>query len=249
MAAKRPAEDKADGPRKRQRSNYSATLTILVGPEETSFTVHQDRLCSTSEFFKKACTGEWLESKERVIRLADVDATIFQIYVEGLYFPSSDLKEMLTDHPVDGVKEPVNLRGCKQRHVETTLQVCDLWALGDYLQDYAIQNKAMNLLEGAVGWKSFGSVRIMTWLAAHTTSTSRLAKYLRSSFVEVLLESTTVDVDAVLTAFKDGEHKLPADVLVDLLKEVLSPTHDVPVCATYRVHPEGTETCAQPGAK
>ncbi|KAK4950312.1 hypothetical protein LTR10_011293 [Elasticomyces elasticus] len=247
MAVKRAAGGSMDRPRKRQRSNYGATLTILVGPEETSFTVHQDRLCSTSEYFKKACTGEWLESKERVLRLADVDATIFQIYVEGLYFPSSELKEMLTDTSSDGVKEPLSLRACRQSNVETTFQVCGLWALADYLQDYAIQNKAIDLLENGVSRTSFGSVRIVTWLSAHTTSTSRLAKYLRSSFVEVLVD--TKNTDAVLTALKDGEHKLPADVLIDLLKEVLSPTNDVPFCATYHVHPEGTETCAQAGDK
>ncbi|KAK4894758.1 hypothetical protein LTR27_007146 [Elasticomyces elasticus] len=249
MAAKRPAEDIADGARKRSRSDYNATLTVLVGAEETSFTVHQDHICRASDFFKKACSGDWLESKERTVRLADVDAAMFQIYVEGLYFPSNDLKEMLAEtlSSPDDETEPLCVTTCKRRDVDSILQLCSLWALGDYLQDYRIQNKVMDILHQSVIFVAFGSVRIMTWVSAHTTAASLLANYLRATFVELLKESKRTP--AILDELKQGENKLPADVLVDLLKEMLSSTYHLSLCATYRVHPEGTETCAQLRAK
>ncbi|KAK5717189.1 hypothetical protein LTR15_009078 [Elasticomyces elasticus] len=223
-------------------TDYSVTFTILVGGEETPFTIHQDYLCRASDFFKKACTGDWVESKERTIRLAHVDAAIFQIYVEVLYYPSIDLYEALALSSRDPLGQLL-FDAREHRQVNIVLQLCGLWVLGDYLQDYAIRNKVMDTLYARVPFETFGSVRIMAWLSAHTTTTSPPARLLRALFAAQLKKSTEPHV--VLSELRTGANKLPADALVDLLGEVLTPTSWLSFCETHHVHPEGTKKCAQ----
>ncbi|KAK5712526.1 hypothetical protein LTR17_017973 [Elasticomyces elasticus] len=239
MAAKRPAEDSVDSPRKRLRTNYSATFTILVGVEESSFTVHEDHLCRSSEYFKKACTGEWVESKERTIRLAHVDAATFQIHVEALYYPDIDLYEALALSSGDPGGQLL-FDASEHRQVGIVLQLCSLWALGGYLQDYKIQNEVMDILYQRVACGIFGSTRLITWMSTHATATSPLARYLRSAFAARLKH----DGPAILNELRNGENKLAPDVLLDLLEEVLMLRMEDPFCATYHVHAEGTEKCA-----
>ncbi|KAK5691953.1 hypothetical protein LTR97_011124 [Elasticomyces elasticus] len=241
MSAKRRAEDSADGPRKRPRTNYSATFEVLIGPEVSPFTVHQDFLCRTSDFFKKARTGDWVESKERTVRLAHVEAAIFQIYVEALYYPDIDLYEALALSSGDPAGQLL-FDASEHRQVDIVLQLCGLWALGEYLQDYKIQNKVMDALHQRVPISTYTSVRVIAWLSAHTTTTSLPAKYVRSLFANYLKNAEEPHV--MLSKFKTGENKLSADMLADLLEEVLTPTPWLPFCDKYHVHPEGTEKCA-----
>ncbi|KAK3637777.1 hypothetical protein LTR56_011983 [Elasticomyces elasticus] len=236
MAAKRPAEDSTDSPRKRLRTNYRATFTILVGAEESCFTVHEDHLCRTSEYFKKACTGNWLESKDRTIRLAHVDAAIFQIYVEALYYPDIDLYEALALSSGD-LAGQLLFGASEHRQVDIVLQLCGLWALGEYLQDYKIQNKVMDTLYTRVPYETFGSARLITWMSTNTIATSPLARYLRSTFAAHLKHLD--DGPAILNELKDEGNKLGADVLMGLLEDVLMPRVGIPFCATYHVHPLG----------
>lgn len=59
--------------------------TILVGPEQKKFMVHQPLLCSKSQYFNKALTGSFEESKTGIVKLEDVSPVLFQIFVTWLY--------------------------------------------------------------------------------------------------------------------------------------------------------------------
>jgi hypothetical protein len=60
--------------------------TILVGPKETKFVVHQALLCEKSQYFTKALTGSFAESKTGIVKLEDVSPVVFKIVVSWLYY-------------------------------------------------------------------------------------------------------------------------------------------------------------------
>jgi hypothetical protein len=60
--------------------------TILVGPEETKFVVHQALLCEKSPYFIKALTGSFEESKTDIVKLEHVSPVLFKIVVSWLYY-------------------------------------------------------------------------------------------------------------------------------------------------------------------
>lgn len=61
--------------------------TILIGtdPVQEKFVVHQALLCSKSQYFTKALTGSFEESKTGIVRFEDVSPVLFRIVVNWLY--------------------------------------------------------------------------------------------------------------------------------------------------------------------
>ncbi|CAK3776926.1 Hypothetical predicted protein [Lecanosticta acicola] len=51
-------------PEKRFMRDYTEVITVLVGPEEKSFILHKDAICSESTVFTKACSQRWEEGRE-----------------------------------------------------------------------------------------------------------------------------------------------------------------------------------------
>ncbi|KAK5691952.1 hypothetical protein LTR97_011123 [Elasticomyces elasticus] len=243
MATKRPADDDTGAARKRPRRNYGDTIVVLVGINETSFTVHQDLLCRSSCFFKTALAGDWLESREGIFRLAETNADAFRTYVDTLYTPSVHLRDLVDEAPPRFSVEDTlkaKLKAAFAQRVENTLQLCHMWALGDYLQDHRFQNKIIDTL-GEQPIELFRHAAIMIWASANTTVGSPLARFLVNAFAPSLEDTT--DACAVLDELTD---KLPADLLIQLLKAKVSPeTIDgkAKLCAAYHVHPDGIDRC------
>lgn len=52
------------------RPDYSEVITVLVGQEEKSFTVHKAIICAKSQFFATACSQQWQEGRSGVVRLS-----------------------------------------------------------------------------------------------------------------------------------------------------------------------------------
>ena len=63
-------------------------VTLLVGAEETSFSVHMDMLCKVSHFFRSAFmgAGSYAETVDRSIRLPEEDSDTIDRMVQWLYF-------------------------------------------------------------------------------------------------------------------------------------------------------------------
>lgn len=60
--------------------------TILVGPEQKKFMVHQALLCDKSKYFTKALTGSFEEGTTGIVKLEDVSSILFKIVVSWLYY-------------------------------------------------------------------------------------------------------------------------------------------------------------------
>ncbi|KAL6707974.1 hypothetical protein ACN47E_003648 [Coniothyrium glycines] len=59
--------------------------TVLVGKEEKKFVLHEKLLVHYSGFFRAALTGKFKEAEEKVARLLDDDADVFEMFVHWLY--------------------------------------------------------------------------------------------------------------------------------------------------------------------
>ncbi|KAK3068799.1 hypothetical protein LTR53_013345 [Teratosphaeriaceae sp. CCFEE 6253] len=233
MTTKRKSDNELGHASKRLRSDYSTTITILVGHDERPFIVHQDLICSASKFFEKACSGTWRKSRNEPITMKETDADVFRVYVEKLYSPSIDLNDLYTSLKVD------------QRHANGTdtysklpsaRDLSRLWAFGDYVQDHTFQNVAIDALVDRPYPSSFSTAE---WVAHNVSGDSPLVRLI---------------VDTLAMRLKRRPHlvgrlksRLPASFLVMLLKATLNSQRPViPYLADkckYHVHPDGTEKC------
>lgn len=62
-----------------------ATVLVGVVPAQEKFVIHQELLCSKSQYFAKALTGSFEESKTGVITLDDLSPLLFRIMITWLY--------------------------------------------------------------------------------------------------------------------------------------------------------------------
>jgi hypothetical protein len=119
--------------------DFNNTVAVLVGPEEQRFLLHQDAVCDKSKFFKAACSKRWIEGQEKLVRLPEAKAKIFQEYCKWIYsgvIPASRCT------PEDEAAANI---------AELDLFV-ELYLLGDSLDDVQLRNLATqrfcNCLEG-----------------------------------------------------------------------------------------------------
>lgn len=73
------------------RIDFGNDVIVSVGKDERRFVAHKDTLSRSSTFFQAAFSGEWLESKEKLVRMPEQDSTVFSIYLHWRYLGSIDL--------------------------------------------------------------------------------------------------------------------------------------------------------------
>ena len=115
-----------------QRSSihdFDNMVTVLVGKEEKRFTLQQDAVCAKSKFFRAACSKEWLEGHERVVRLPETGNTTFHDYCTWIY--SGEI--------ADGTSTPASayVKKCSE-----FWRLIKLHILGDKIDDIQLRNKA-----------------------------------------------------------------------------------------------------------
>ena len=118
------------------RSNiveFDNIITVLVGEEEKRFIIHQDAACAKSKFFKAACSTRWLEGQEKIVRLRDVDPTVFQAYSRWVY--SGELPTPIC----------IDSSNVRDKSAEKALLI-ELLILGDRLDDIDMRNQAKPML-------------------------------------------------------------------------------------------------------
>lgn len=56
--------------------------------------MHETLICSRSKFFREASNGQWKESGERKIALAEVEPSVFLTYLDILYVSNKHEKHL-----------------------------------------------------------------------------------------------------------------------------------------------------------
>lgn len=112
---------------------YRGFIEVKVGEGEKqeTFDVHEALITPRSLFFKKAMSGSWKESEDRIVNLPEEDPEIFKIYVHHLYTGS-----------VAVIPEP--LPAVTGRPVKWI--ICRLYVLAEKLQDVKAKNSAIEAL-------------------------------------------------------------------------------------------------------
>ncbi len=70
-------------------------VDVFVGPERKQFHLHKDLLCDRSSYFQKAFEGDFKESRENSMDLAEDEVAAFELFVDWLY--SGRLTEVPND--------------------------------------------------------------------------------------------------------------------------------------------------------
>ncbi|KAJ4373347.1 hypothetical protein N0V83_003642 [Neocucurbitaria cava] len=96
-------------------------ITILVGDKDQEFYIHEKLLSSTSAFFAKVLKDDWKEGHDRIVKLPDVEPSVFRIWMKWLYTGRLFVKNEQDDDEDKTDEEHTHLYAC--------------YALGDFLQD------------------------------------------------------------------------------------------------------------------
>ncbi|UJO25278.1 hypothetical protein CLAFUW4_14531 [Fulvia fulva] len=107
-------------------------VTIHCGPEKKVFLAHKDTICATSEYFKAACTKQWVEGQTGVIELADGKPDTFQTYLHWTYTKEFDLTNMFAN--------------TRKRCCYGWRDMTALWTLADYLGNRELRNACIDII-------------------------------------------------------------------------------------------------------
>jgi hypothetical protein len=144
--------------------DYNNLISVLVGPDKATFTVHENYICAKSKFFKAACSKQWTRGAEginRVIRLPEEDPQIFKSYVSWVY-----TNEVVVQGIADRREETGPTVAGKEQG-----ELIKLYVLGDKLDDLALRDQVMKTLVNMNVQTYAASV---TWAFEHTPPTSLL---------------------------------------------------------------------------
>lgn len=113
------------------RSDYAETITVLVGPDEVSFTAHKEQICARATFFRAACSKHWREGQERVVRLPAHEPDVFLAYLHWMYTGKLDMT--LIEEPLILLNPP------------SYLNLGKVWSFGSYIGDNRFCNTVVDL--------------------------------------------------------------------------------------------------------
>jgi hypothetical protein len=138
----------------------TAVATVLVGQSEQPLSVHRELLASSSDFFKKALNGNFLEHNS-VVRLTDREPGTFDIYVKWLYSCYMCTKaELIIDN--------AGKRSCAEW---PNLSKC--YILGDLIQDYKFRNTSVDaMIESILAERTFPAGLASTVCDSHPPGSS-----------------------------------------------------------------------------
>lgn len=179
-------------------------LTLRVGPGKISYHVHQDLLFNTSNVFKTAFSGKFLESSDRSMDLPDDDVESFERMAHWLY--TKDL----------GLPKPVTKETASQWY----WQLAKLNTLADKYEMTTLGNIIVDELFELHGKDNFPpQMDVITYVYENTTEKSSFRKlmvawcvwridykwYKKASTRDVILELPEFAADlAIALALRAG---------------------------------------------
>lgn len=125
------------------RSKYADTLSVIVGEggDQRKFMVYEDLINQNSEFFKAATTSpQWIEASEKTVRLPEQSPSTFQIYLDALHNPNTELFVFI--RPVFASLKSLSSAQVEEYYINLT----KAWILGDYIGDVRFRNRLMQAL-------------------------------------------------------------------------------------------------------
>ncbi|KAK5132464.1 hypothetical protein LTR08_009075 [Meristemomyces frigidus] len=123
----------ATPPAKRRKIDFIEAIVVLVGEAENRFVVHQNVLCTSSNFFRKAIEGSWKEGEEKQVRLKEAEVSSFEIYIAWLY---TGTLEICGEDKVEGCTRNSKYYKC----------VGEAAQMGDFLEDRNFSNALVDEL-------------------------------------------------------------------------------------------------------
>ena len=113
---------------------------MLAGSEEAAFLVHKDKLCRTSDFFKRATSREWQRGEDKVVRVPAIEAPTFEVYSHWLYDGEVDLTRLdLVNAQADPTAEP-------DTRIDEVHHLLKLYVASDQLLDEQCRNAVIDEL-------------------------------------------------------------------------------------------------------
>lgn len=73
-----------------QVSRGTKIVTVLVGPEQEEFAIHNTLLCAASRFFERALEGTFIEGQTQEVKLPEEHPEVFAFLVDWLYIGGYD---------------------------------------------------------------------------------------------------------------------------------------------------------------
>lgn len=209
------------------RPDYSdEVLTVLVGPAEKKFVVHKATICRLSNFFKAACSRQWKEGQENLLRLPETDAEAFNVYAHWTYSDNLDMSLMT---------EPLSFTSPSYLHLGK------IWILSNYFGNNALGNLVIDRL-----------LQTMDRLLFHRVSTPTLQYLFTNLPVDSKIRRLFIDaVTATMngTTFEKEGKSLPQEIVFELARRHAfgqSPQLPGPTFADrckYHTHDEGEAEC------
>ncbi|KAF2151888.1 hypothetical protein K461DRAFT_294761 [Myriangium duriaei CBS 260.36] len=165
--------------RRKRKSDFSDTATVLVGKHKTAFSVHTAIICRQSPFFKAALEGNWIESEQQTVKLPEDDPDTFSDFLKWLYSGT-------VDPPVAATSN------------ETRLDISphiNLYVLAEKLQTPDCKQKVLSVLWNFANRIKHIPVDVVVTAWDGTTAHDGLRPFLRDWFmINATMEDITADL-------------------------------------------------------
>lgn len=126
-----------------RRALSSDVATILVGPDEHQFKVHEALLSYSSDFFRAALRGNFTEGRDMIVSLPDATSAIFDLFVQWLYNHNGCWERK----SYSGLTTLSNFRVGDEIRALNLTEYADLFHLADYLACPTLQRDIQQMFE------------------------------------------------------------------------------------------------------
>lgn len=151
---------------------FDDDFTVLVGQDEVRFVIHEDVFRDQSEFFRAACSRDFKEGKEKVIRMPEADPETFRSYMQWAY--RGEIVVMNSQE----IAEPNDQSSRLQRRLG------ELFTLASFLGDLQLKNSVTDKIISVLKCNSSElAAPLVTHLYEHTPDECKLRRYILDWFL------------------------------------------------------------------
>lgn len=190
--------------------------------------VHKMAICAKSPFFQAACSREWKEGQDRLIRLPEFEPDCFLVYIHRIYTSVLDMTLL---------PEPSGTR-----FAPAYVNLAKVWMLANYLQDdemcNGVTDRLLTKLDGHP--KHFIVMETLEFVGTHTSPESGIRRLFKDVMVARAREGRVQELSV---------KGLPLEIMAEMAKKFARGERREgggPSMANrckYHVHVGGKESC------